>query len=65
MSSYFDFFFQDEHDEESVVIMLKKHLILQQGIEQYGKNIKDLAEQSQKLLALDHPDGYKQMGTSA
>ncbi|XP_018423798.1 PREDICTED: spectrin beta chain, erythrocytic-like [Nanorana parkeri] len=44
-------------DEESVVLMLKKHLILQQGIEQYGENIKDLAEQSQKLLALDHPDG--------
>ncbi|CAI9556894.1 unnamed protein product [Staurois parvus] len=48
---------KDEEDEESVVLMLKKHLILQQGIEQYGKNIKDLAEQSQKLLALDHPDG--------
>lgn len=41
--------------------MLKKHLILQQGVEQYGKNIKELAERSQKLLALDHPDGYKQM----
>ncbi|KAM5129946.1 spectrin beta chain, erythrocytic [Mantella aurantiaca] len=48
---------KDEQDEESVVLMLKKHLILQQGIEQYGKNIKDLSEQSQKLLALDHPDG--------
>ncbi|XP_071971671.1 spectrin beta chain, erythrocytic-like [Engystomops pustulosus] len=44
-------------DEESVVLLLKKHLILQQGVEQYGKNIKDLAEQSQKLLALEHPDG--------
>ncbi|KAM3919502.1 spectrin beta chain, erythrocytic isoform 1-T2 [Leptodactylus fuscus] len=44
-------------DEESVVLMLKKHLILQHGVEQYGKNIKDLAEQSQKLLALEHPDG--------
>ncbi|XP_044127374.1 LOW QUALITY PROTEIN: spectrin beta chain, erythrocytic-like [Bufo gargarizans] len=44
-------------DEETVVLMLKKHLILQQGVEQYGKNIKDLAEQSQKLLALEHPDG--------
>ncbi|XP_063803271.1 spectrin beta chain, erythrocytic [Pseudophryne corroboree] len=44
-------------DEESVVLMLKKHLILQHGIEQYGKNVKDLADQSQKLLALEHPDG--------
>ncbi|XP_069806965.1 spectrin beta chain, erythrocytic isoform X3 [Dendropsophus ebraccatus] len=44
-------------DEESVVLMLKKHLILQQTVEQYGKNIKELAEQSQKLLALEHPDG--------
>ncbi|KAG9481099.1 hypothetical protein GDO78_010379 [Eleutherodactylus coqui] len=44
-------------DEESVILMLKKHLILQHGVEQYGKNIKDLAEQSQKLLALEHPDG--------
>ncbi|XP_077320775.1 spectrin beta chain, erythrocytic [Lithobates pipiens] len=48
---------KDVEDEESVVLMLKKHLILQQGVEQYGKNIKELAEQSQKLLALDHPDG--------
>ncbi|XP_075048594.1 spectrin beta chain, erythrocytic-like [Mixophyes fleayi] len=44
-------------DEESVVMMLKNHLVLQHGVEQYGKNVKDLADQSQKLLALDHPDG--------
>ncbi|XP_073410266.1 spectrin beta chain, erythrocytic [Dendrobates tinctorius] len=48
-------------DEESVVLMLKKHLILQHGVEQFGKNIKDLAEQSQKLLALEHPDGEQIM----
>ncbi|XP_068110148.1 spectrin beta chain, erythrocytic-like isoform X2 [Hyperolius riggenbachi] len=48
-------------EEETVIQMLKKHLILQQGVEQYAKNIKDLAEQSQKLLALDHPDGEQIM----
>ncbi|CAJ0955136.1 unnamed protein product [Ranitomeya imitator] len=48
-------------DEESAVLMLKKHLILQHGVEQFGKNIKDLAEQSQKLLALEHPDGEQIM----
>ncbi|MEE6492821.1 hypothetical protein FKM82_016648 [Ascaphus truei] len=44
-------------DEESVVGLVKKHLSLQHAVEHYGKNIKGLADQAQKLLALDHPDG--------
>ncbi|XP_053331391.1 spectrin beta chain, erythrocytic [Spea bombifrons] len=43
-------------DEESVVLLVKRHLSLQHGVELYGKNIKDLADQCQKLLALEHPD---------
>uniref|UniRef100_A0A8C5MZ37 Spectrin beta chain n=1 Tax=Leptobrachium leishanense TaxID=445787 RepID=A0A8C5MZ37_9ANUR len=43
-------------DEESVVLLLKKHLSLLHGVEHYVKNIKELAERSQKLLALEHPD---------
>ncbi|OCT68624.1 spectrin beta chain, erythrocytic [Xenopus laevis] len=46
-------------DEESVVVMLKKHLNLQHAAEHYGKNIKDLADQAQRLLALEHPDSEK------
>ncbi|KAM8920870.1 spectrin beta chain, erythrocytic [Pelodytes ibericus] len=47
---------EEPKEEETVVLMIKKHLRLQHGVEVYGKNIKDLADQSQKLLALEHPD---------
>ncbi|KAM4690497.1 spectrin beta chain, erythrocytic [Rhinophrynus dorsalis] len=43
-------------DEESVIVMVKKHLGLQQAVEQYSKNIKELADQAQRLLAIEHPD---------
>ncbi|KAG8449507.1 hypothetical protein GDO86_016232 [Hymenochirus boettgeri] len=46
-------------DEESVIVMVKKHLSLQHAVEHYGKNIKDLADQAQKLLATDHPDSER------
>ncbi|CAH2328068.1 spectrin beta chain, erythrocytic isoform X1 [Pelobates cultripes] len=43
-------------DEESVVLMVKNHLSLQHGVEHYVTNIRELADKSQKLLALEHPD---------
>ncbi|XP_053553688.1 spectrin beta chain, erythrocytic [Bombina bombina] len=43
-------------DEESVFFMVKKHLSLQHSVEHYSKNIKELADQAQKLLASEHPD---------
>ncbi|KAM4663138.1 spectrin beta chain, erythrocytic-like [Discoglossus pictus] len=45
-----------EKDEESVILMVKKHLRLQHAVEHYAKSVKELAEQAQKLLALEHPD---------
>ncbi|KAM3853784.1 spectrin beta chain, erythrocytic isoform 3-T3 [Vipera latastei] len=44
-------------DEESGIVMLKRHLRQQRSIEEYGKNIKQLAGRAQKLLAAGHPEG--------
>ncbi|KAK9410404.1 spectrin beta chain erythrocytic [Crotalus adamanteus] len=44
-------------DEESGIVMLKRHLRQQRSIEEYGKNIKQLASRAQKLLAAGHPEG--------
>uniref|UniRef100_A0A8C5T055 Calponin-homology (CH) domain-containing protein n=1 Tax=Laticauda laticaudata TaxID=8630 RepID=A0A8C5T055_LATLA len=44
-------------DEESGIVMLKRHLRQQRSIEEYGKNIKQLANRAQKLLSAGHPEG--------
>lgn len=44
-------------DEESGIVMLKRHLRQQRSIDEYGKNIKQLASRAQKLLAAGHPEG--------
>lgn len=44
-------------DEESGIVMLKRHLRQQRSIDDYGKNIKQLAGRAQKLLSAGHPEG--------
>uniref|UniRef100_A0A803TQC9 Spectrin beta chain n=1 Tax=Anolis carolinensis TaxID=28377 RepID=A0A803TQC9_ANOCA len=44
-------------DEESGIVMLKRHLRQQRSIEDYGKSIKQLAGRAQKLLSAGHPEG--------
>uniref|UniRef100_A0A8C4YED8 Spectrin beta chain n=1 Tax=Gopherus evgoodei TaxID=1825980 RepID=A0A8C4YED8_9SAUR len=44
-------------DEESSIIMLKRHLRQQRTMEDYGKNIKQLAGRAQMLLSAGHPEG--------
>ncbi|XP_030069865.1 spectrin beta chain, erythrocytic [Microcaecilia unicolor] len=48
---------EEPKDEESAVVMLKRHLILQQAVEHYEKNMKHLADRAQQLFASDHPEG--------
>uniref|UniRef100_A0A8C4TM46 Spectrin beta chain n=1 Tax=Erpetoichthys calabaricus TaxID=27687 RepID=A0A8C4TM46_ERPCA len=50
---------QDEKpkDEQSAVMLFKKHLILQQAVDAYANSIRELADRAQKMLAEDHPDG--------
>uniref|UniRef100_H3BC32 Spectrin beta chain n=1 Tax=Latimeria chalumnae TaxID=7897 RepID=H3BC32_LATCH len=43
-------------DEQNAVVMLKRHLTLQQAVENYGNTIKQLSDKAQKLLSLQHPD---------
>uniref|UniRef100_A0A8C8SL44 Spectrin beta chain n=1 Tax=Pelusios castaneus TaxID=367368 RepID=A0A8C8SL44_9SAUR len=44
-------------DEEGSIVMLKRQLRQQRTVEDYGKNIKQLAGRAQKLLSTGHPEG--------
>lgn len=45
-------------DEEGAIVMLKRHLRQQRTVEEYGRNIKQLAGRAQNLLSAGHPEGY-------
>lgn len=45
-------------DEEGAIVMLKRHLRQQRTVEEYGRNIKQLAGRAQGLLSAGHPEGY-------
>ncbi|XP_029900365.1 spectrin beta chain, erythrocytic isoform X1 [Myripristis murdjan] len=44
-------------DEQSAMLMLKRHLILKQAVDDYADSIQKLADRAQKMFAEDHPDG--------
>eukprot|EP00071_Canis_lupus_P007276 XP_005623261.1 spectrin beta chain, erythrocytic isoform X1 [Canis lupus familiaris] len=44
-------------DEEGAIVMLKRHLRQQHTLEEYGRNIKQLAGRAQSLLSAGHPEG--------
>ncbi|NWI24267.1 SPTB1 protein, partial [Sula dactylatra] len=44
-------------DEESGLVMLKRHIRQQRSIEDYGQTIKELAGRAQHLLSAGHPEG--------
>ncbi|NXT84324.1 SPTB1 protein, partial [Zapornia atra] len=44
-------------DEESGLMMLKRHIRQQRSIEDYGETIKELAGRAQQLLSAGHPEG--------
>ncbi|KAM6068409.1 LOW QUALITY PROTEIN: spectrin beta chain, erythrocytic [Theristicus caerulescens] len=44
-------------DEESGLLMLKRHIRQQRSIEDYGQTIKELAGRAQQLLSAGHPEG--------
>ncbi|XP_062479297.1 spectrin beta chain, erythrocytic-like isoform X1 [Pezoporus occidentalis] len=44
-------------DEESSLVMLKRHVRQQRSIEDYGVTIKELAARAQQLLSAGHPEG--------
>uniref|UniRef100_UPI003AABFA06 spectrin beta chain, erythrocytic isoform X2 n=1 Tax=Centroberyx gerrardi TaxID=166262 RepID=UPI003AABFA06 len=44
-------------DEQSAMLMLKRHLILKRDVDDYADSIRKLADRAQKMLAEDHPDG--------
>ncbi|KAA0711356.1 Spectrin beta chain, non-erythrocytic 1 [Triplophysa tibetana] len=44
-------------DEQSAMIMLKRHLVLKQTVDDYAHSIQQLTDCAQKMLAEEHPDG--------
>ncbi|KAI1895207.1 hypothetical protein AGOR_G00103930 [Albula goreensis] len=44
-------------DEQSALLMLKRHLIQKQNVDDYADSVQKLADRAQKMLAEDHPDG--------
>uniref|UniRef100_A0A7N6AV87 Spectrin beta chain n=1 Tax=Anabas testudineus TaxID=64144 RepID=A0A7N6AV87_ANATE len=44
-------------DEQSAMLMLKRHVILKQDVDDYTDSIQRLADRAQKMFAEDHPDG--------
>lgn len=45
-------------DEQSTLQLLKKHLQLEQGVENYEESIAQLSRQCRALLELGHPDRW-------
>lgn len=39
------------------MLMLKRHMILKQTVDDYADSIQKLADRAQKMFAEDHPDG--------
>ncbi|NWY07900.1 SPTB1 protein, partial [Nothoprocta ornata] len=48
---------ENPKDEESGLVMLKRHVRQQRSIEDYGQSIKELAGRAQQLLSAGHPEG--------
>ncbi|XP_037341699.2 spectrin beta chain, erythrocytic isoform X2 [Pungitius pungitius] len=44
-------------DEQSAMLMLKRHMTLKQAADDYSDSIQSLADRAQKMFAEDHPDG--------
>uniref|UniRef100_A0A3B5A4I7 Spectrin beta chain n=1 Tax=Stegastes partitus TaxID=144197 RepID=A0A3B5A4I7_9TELE len=44
-------------DEQSAMLVLKRHMILKQAVDDYADSIQKLADRAQKMFAEDHPDG--------
>lgn len=40
------------------MLMLKRHMILKQDVDDYSDSIQKLADRAQKMFAEDHPDGF-------
>lgn len=40
------------------MLMLKRHMILKQAVDDYSDSIQKLSDRAQKMFAEDHPDGF-------
>lgn len=45
-------------DEQSAMLMLKRHMILKQAVNDYADSVQKLSDQAQKMFAEEHPDGF-------
>lgn len=54
-SSFFPHFPQDE---QSAMLMLKRHMILKQAVDDYAGAIRKLSDRAQRMFTEDHPNGF-------
>lgn len=40
------------------MLMLKRHMILKQDVDDYADSIRKLSDRAQKMFTKDHPDGF-------
>lgn len=40
------------------MLMLKRHMILKQDVDDYADSIQKLSDRAQRMLAEEHPDGW-------
>lgn len=45
-------------DEQSAMLMLKRHMILKQDVDDYADSIQKLSDRAQRMFAEEHPDGF-------
>lgn len=45
-------------DEQSAMLMLKRHMVLKQVVDDYAYSIRKLSDRAQKMFTEDHPDGF-------
>ncbi|KAM7403418.1 hypothetical protein PAMA_004056 [Pampus argenteus] len=44
-------------DEQSAMLILKRHMILKQAVDDHANSIQKLSDRAQKMFSEDHPDG--------
>lgn len=45
-------------DEQSAMLMLKRHMILKQAVDDYADSIQKLSDRAQRMFAEDRPDVF-------
>lgn len=45
-------------DEQSAMLMLKRHTVLKQAVDDYADSIRKLSDRAQRMFTEEHPHGF-------